>query len=159
VKISRMMLSTLVALTLAALLSGCGQNSTPTGVTPLDETAPAAPSQIVKVDDSATPSGWLSWEPSVSANVATYEVYQYSPDPSREEAYVLVGQTDAAVTRYELPVTAQVQTVYYRLRAVSTAGIHSPWSATADVSVLSYGSTDPDDPSSELPLVRPRVQP
>jgi hypothetical protein len=162
VKSSRMLFPTLVALSLAALLSGCGQTSTPTGVTALDETAPAAPSQLAKQDDTATPSGWLTWEPSTSANVASYEIYQYSPDPSREDAYLLVGQTDAATTRYALPVTSTPLTVYYRLRAVSTAGIRSPSSATGGIVVYTYsygGEDGVDEPGADLPLRRPLINP
>jgi hypothetical protein len=155
-----MLFPTLVALTLAALLSGCGQNSTLTGVTPLDETAPAAPSQIAKLDDTATPCGWLSWQASASANVATYEVYQYSPDPTREDAYVLVGLTDVGTTQYALPSVSGPQTLYYRLRAVSTAGVRSPWSATANINVYTYGgSDDMRDPAADPPMVRPPVHP
>jgi hypothetical protein len=158
---SRMLLSTLVALSLAALLSGCGQNSTPTGVTTLDETAPAAPSALTKVNDAATPSGWLAWEPSVTATVASYEVYQYSPDPSREDAYLLVGQTDASTTRYALPASAEPLTVYYRVKAVSTAGIRSPWSTTADITVYSSNGAGGPEPGVEspLPMRRPAVNP
>ncbi len=159
-KSPRMLFSTLVALLLAALLSGCGQNSTPTGVNPLDDTAPAAPSQIGKLDDTATPCGWLTWEASTSANVATYEIYQYSPDPAQEDAYVLVGLTDVGTTRYPLPAVSESQTAYFRLRAVSTAGVRSPWSATAGISLYMYGGTDASrDPAAEPPLVRPPAQP
>jgi hypothetical protein len=158
---SRMLFSTLVALSLAALLSGCGQNSTPTGVTALDETAPAAPSSLTKVDDAATTSGWLAWEPSVTATVAGYEVYQYSPDPSRDDAYLLVGETDASTTRYALPASSEPQTVYYRLKAVSTAGIRSPWSTTAGIVVYSNNGAGEPEPSVDepLPMKRPAVNP
>jgi hypothetical protein len=155
-----MLFTTLVALSLAALLSGCGQNSTPTGVTPLDETTPAAPLAIGKLDDTATPCGWLTWQPSPSANVASYEIYQYSPDPTREDSYVLVGLTDVGTTRYPLPSVASPQTDYYRLRAVSTTGVRSPWSATADITVYPYGGgNDVRDPSGDPPLQRPLINP
>jgi hypothetical protein len=156
VKSSRMLLSTLVALSLAALLSGCGQNSTPTGVAALDETAPAAPSQLTKESDAANPGGLLAWAPSTSVNVAGYEVSQYSPDPSREDAYLLVGQTEANTTEYALPYSYQSQTVYYRLKAVSTAGVRSPWSATADIAIgpPRAGADDPR-PVEDEPVMKP----
>jgi hypothetical protein len=149
------MFSTLAALSLAALLSGCGQNSTPTGVTALDETAPAAPSQLLKESDPANPNGLLAWEPSTSANVAGYEVYQYAPDPAREDAYVLVGQTDGTITEYALPFSYQSQTVYYRLKAVSTAGIKSSWSATAGIGIGPNVSSEDPQPGDVDPTTQP----
>lgn len=154
-KSSRMLFPTLVALSLAVLLSGCGQNSTPTGVMALDETAPAAPSQLMKESDPANPNGWLAWEPSTSANVAGYEVYQYSPDPAREDAYLLVGQTDATTTEYALPFSYQSQTVYYRLKAVSTAGIKSSWSATAGIGIGPNQSNEDPQPTDTDPVTQP----
>ena len=134
-KPSRLLLSTLVVLSLAALLSGCGQNTTPTGVTTLDETAPAAPTEITKVASDAFPGGILTWQPSTSAGVAGYDVYQYLPDPTREDAYVLVAQTDASTTQYPLPLYYEVQTLYFRVKAVSGAGVKSGWSETAAIEV------------------------
>jgi hypothetical protein len=156
VKSSRLLLSTLVALSLAALLSGCGQNTTPTGVTTLDQTAPAAPTGLSKVIETANPSGVLAWQPSTSANVAGYEVYLYSPDPTREEAYALAGQTDAGTTQFPLPFSYDNQTLYYRLKAVSNAGVKSAWSATAAVVIgpTDTGSDAPA-PAPNEPLVEP----
>lgn len=154
-KSQRMLFPTLVALSLAVLLSGCGQDSAPTGVMTLDETAPAAPSQLMKESDSSNPSGWLAWSPSTSANVGGYEVYQYSPDPSREEAYLLVGQTDATTTEYSLPYSYQSQTVYYRLKAVSTAGIKSAWSATAGIGIGPNESHEDPQPVDTDPVTQP----
>lgn len=152
---SRMLFSTIVALSLAALLSGCGQNSSPTGVAALDETAPAAPSHLLKETDPTSPNGVLAWEPSTSANVAGYEVYQYSPDPSREDAYLLVGETGANVTEYALPFSYQPQTVYYRLKAVSTAGVQSSWSATAGIGIGPNQSAEDPQPTDTDPVTQP----
>jgi hypothetical protein len=125
----------LVALTLAAVLSGCGKDSTPTGLAPLDQAPPAAPSQITSEVNAASADAVLVWTASPSANVAGYQVYQYSPSPDRESAYVLVAETDAATTRYGLPWTEERTTLCYRLRAVSATGVKSEWSAVVQVTV------------------------
>lgn len=154
-KSRRILFPTLVALSLAALLSGCGQNSTPTGVTTLDQTAPAAPSQLLKESDPTNPSGLLVWEPSTSANVSSYEVYRYSPDPSREDAYVLVGESDATVTQYPLPYSYESQTAYYRLKAVSTAGVKSAWSPTGAIHLGPNTGSDDPQPKDADPVTKP----
>lgn len=159
-KSSRLLLSTLVAVSLALVLSGCGQNTTPTGVTALDQTAPAAPTGLIKVTSVTCPYGMLTWQPSTSANVVGYEVYQYLPDPTREDAYVLVGQTDAVTTEFSLPFYYEVQTFYYRVKAISTAGLKSGWSVTAAIPVgpTNSGSDEPgaaDDEPTTQPVLRP----
>jgi hypothetical protein len=131
----------LVALTLAAMLGGCSKNTTPTGLDPaLDQVAPTVPAQIVADRDASTGAAMLSWTPSSSANATSYQVYMYSPDPGRENAYVLVGETDAATTNYA-PAATSLGTSYYRLRTTSTTGAQSAWSPTVALS-LTVG-TDP----------------
>ena len=134
----------LVALTLAAMLGGCSKNTTPTGLDPaLDQAPPAIPAQIVAELDASTGTGALDWTPSSSANAASYQIYQYAPNPNRESAYVLVGETEAATTYYTLPPTS-LGTFYYRLRTTSTTGVQSAWSATVQVTVAPGGGGDPD---------------
>ncbi len=134
-KSPRHIVSILVALTLAAMLSGCGTNSTPTGLDSLDQTAPAAPSQIVADTNVSTSSAALQWTPSASANAAGYEIYQYLPCPENESAYALVGETNAATTHYALPWAPVQTTLYYRLRTVSATGVKSAWSALVQATV------------------------
>jgi hypothetical protein len=155
VKSPRHIVPMLVALALAAVLSGCGKDSTPTGLAPLDQSPPAAPSQITSEMDASTANAVLEWTPSPSANVAGYEVYQYAPSPNRESAYVLVGETDAATTRYNLPWTYERTTLYYRLRAVSATGVKSEWSALTQVTVGPpladpYRPYNPEDPREAM---------
>jgi hypothetical protein len=134
----------LVALTLAAGLSGCGKNSTPTGLAPLDQAPPAVPSQIA-ADLDDVDGAVLAWAPSASANAAGYEVYQYLPCPESENAYSIVATTDAATTQYVLPHPAAQTTLYYRVCTVSSTGVKSPLSSAVAVIV---GPRDPggDDP-------------
>lgn len=145
----------LVALTLAALLSGCGENTAaPTAVTPLDEAPPAAPTDVVRVQDTDLPSGRLQWAPSPSPNVAEYQIFRFEPSPDREDSYVLVGQTDAGTTNYPLPATYAPSTFYYRLKAVSPTGVKSEWSETATIRIGMEAPPDqnPDDPGALIPV-------
>jgi hypothetical protein len=152
VKSSNHVVPMLVALTLAAMLSGCSKNTTPTGPSvpsgpaPLDQSRPATPSQIAADTDASNSSASLEWTASSSANAASYEVYQYLPCPQSESAYVLVGQTDATTTSYSLPWTPRPTTLYYRLRTVSATGVKSDWSTTVEATVgpALGGENDPE---------------
>jgi hypothetical protein len=142
VKSPRHLVPMLVALTLVGMLSGCSKNTTPTGLdSALDQAPPAIPAQIVGEMDTSTGSATIEWTASSSANAATYQIYRYSPDPARENAYVLIGETDAATTNFS-PTVSSLGISYYRLRTTSTTGVQSAWSATIALS-LSVG-TDPD---------------
>ena len=153
----------IVALTLAAMLSGCSKNTTPTApadiadttvptvpavpavptVPTLDESPPALPAQIVAERDAVTGPATIEWTASSSANAASYQIYQYSPDPNRESAYVLIGETPATTTSYPLSESS-LETTYYRLRTTSTTGVQSGWSAIVQVTVAPGGGGDPD---------------
>ncbi len=153
----RHVLPMLVALSLAALLSGCGKNTTaPTAVTPLDEAPPAAPTALTHVPDPGLPGGRLQWDPSPSPNVSNYEIYRYEPSPDRAEAYVQVGQTNAATTSFPLPALEASTTLYYRLKAVSPTGLKSQWSETASIrlSTDSDPEHNPDEPGIQVPVKR-----
>jgi len=135
VKSLRHIVPLLVALTLAAVLSGCSKDSTPTGLAPLDQAPPAMPSQVSADMDVTTGVVLIAWTPSSSANAAGYEIYQYSPSPDRESAYVLLGETEAATTHFSLPWTPALTTLYYRLCTVSATGVKSAWSAPVQITV------------------------
>jgi hypothetical protein len=135
----------LITLMLAAMLGGCSKNTTPTGIDQvLDQAPPAIPSQIVPEADATTGNPGIAWTASSSANAASYQIYQYSPDPNRESAYVLVGETDAATTNYT-PALRTMGTSYYRLRTTSTTGVQSDWSATIALSLTKGTEPDPGD--------------
>jgi hypothetical protein len=145
----------LVALTLAVALSGCGKKSTPMAPAALDEAPPAAPSRLALGVEPDAQTALLSWLPSPSANVAHYQVYQYSPSTDRENAYVLVGQTDAAVQQYVLPYSDADSSPIYRLRAVSGTGVLSDWSAASTMVINGSGPEPETDPGDE-PVMRPK---
>jgi hypothetical protein len=140
----------LVALTLVGILSGCSKNTTPTGLAPLDQTPPAVPSQITTQIDGVSGRPAIEWAPSASANAAGYEIYQYLPSPENENAYVLVGETDASTSQYGLPWPAEPTTLYYRLRTVSSTGVQSAWSSPVPATVGGVGmSGSGDQPSGD----------
>jgi hypothetical protein len=151
VKSFRFLVPTLAALTLAAMLTGCGKSSTPTGVTPIDETAPAAPAQVVGTPDLDNGGAVLQWTPSTSPNVSGYEVLQYSPDPGRDNAYLVVGQTDAQTTTYALPGITGRTAIYYRVRSITPSGKRSQWSAVVLVTVDTMGSPSESGDGTQLP--------
>lgn len=151
----RQVIPMLVVLTLAVMLSGCGKNSAPTAPNSLDQAPPAAPTQIIAALDASIPNGVLEWAPSSSANVAGYEVYQYSPSPERESAYVLAAETDANTTQYPLPSNIVPMTVYYRLRSVSSTGVKSEWSALTAVTVGPPQGGGDDPEGSRVPMKKP----
>ena len=150
-KSPRTVVSLLVAVTLVALLSGCSKKSTPTGLDTLDQAPPAAPTQLTEAMDLDVANYVLQWTASPSANVASYQVYQYSPSPDRDNAYVLAAETDAGTTQYRLPTSVERTELYYRLRSVSSTGVKSEWSALAKVTVGPAQADpiqkpEPDDP-------------
>ncbi len=150
----RIIVPTLAALMLAAMLTGCGKNSTPTGVTPLDETSPAAPSQVSGLPDADVGGAVIQWTPSTSPNVTGYQVLQYSPSPDRENAYIVIGETDAQTTRFVVADLGRTTEFYYRVRAVTESGKRSEWSQVVVITLATAGG--PTDPTDPIELPKPR---
>ncbi len=115
----RLTLPSLSAIAIAVLLSSCGNDSTPTGVAPVDSAPPAAPTALGVDTDQGTGAQSLTWEPSTSPSVTGYQVFVYSPSPARDNAYVLMGATTASTTTFPLPAVAIAGIQFYRVRAVS----------------------------------------
>ena len=93
----------LLALAAVVLIGGCGKSSSPTRVTPdetptLDNTPPPVPEGLSVTEDPMTQRTTMSWSPSTAVDVSGYDIFIYSPDPSREDAYTLQYSTDAATT-------------------------------------------------------------
>jgi hypothetical protein len=145
-----------VALALVGVLSGCSKDTIPTGpaarnpAPTLDQSPPALPAEITAETDGRSGLAVLHWTPSSSANVASYRIYVYSPDPTRENAYLLAGETNATTTQFVLRWT-ETGTPYYRMCANSTAGVQSRWSTPIQ---LPLGDAVGGDPSPEGEILR-----
>jgi len=152
----RHLIPALAALTLAMLLVGCSKKSTPTSVLPIDETPPAAPTQVVPLADGDGTGVMIQWSPSTSPALHGYQIDTFRPEPLRETSWVLLAELDPDVTQYHLPAVTQPTTEYYRVRAVSTTGKYSAWSPVIMVTLLPPGSgtTPGNDDGTQLPKPR-----
>ena len=131
--------STLAALALLACvgLYGCGNSSDVTNAAgSLDSTPPPAPEGVSL--NTVPEFNELTWAPSAAADVASYQVYQYQPDPSRDNAYVMVGQT--TTPSLNLGRTSEATDTYYRVRAVDVAGNRSAFSDEANIHLPALGT-------------------
>ena len=146
-------LATLATLALAATISGCGNDSSPTAPqTTLDTTPPPAPTALTVAFDSPSGHYLLEWAPSTAADFAKFGVYLYSPDPSRDNAYVLIGQpTDP---RQELPIASTPTTYTLRVKAVDTSGNASAFSAPYATEVQPVLGGDPVEDGFKQPKPR-----
>ncbi len=108
-------------------LAGCGSDSNPAAPSiALDTTPPPAPTALELTLDGTTGTYLLKWAPSAAPDVATYQVYQYAPDPSRDNAYILLGEATASDFLIDLPQDATVSV--FRVQAVDASGNHSAFS-------------------------------
>lgn len=151
----------LLALAAVVLMSGCGKSSSPTQVetdnTPtLDNTAPPTPEGLAVSEDPASGRSTMTWSPSSAADVSAYDVFVYSPDPSRDEAYTLLYTTDGPETRYSLDPTSEPTTKYFRVRAVDNTGNHSALSSVMAATIWP-GQRTGGDPTAPPPP--PRMDP
>lgn len=124
------------ALALSALaLAGCGSDSNPAAPTAsLDTTPPPAPTALAMTLDGPSGSYQLGWQPSAAADVASYQVYRYEPDPSRDNAYVLFAQVSTHSVLIDTP--SEATTEVFRVQAVDASGNHSAFSTALTVSLM-----------------------
>jgi len=132
VKFTRLLIASLAV---AGLLSGCGSTSNPTNVTPsLDTSPPSAPSSMGFVISDGF--GVLSWNASPEADLAGYDVYVYSPDPTRESAYLKIASTSGTANSVTLPSAWSDEGNYFRIVAVdavgNASGMSSPFLGIVD---------------------------
>ena len=126
---------TLSALVLGAALlaiSGCGSSSSVTSpANPINNAPPAAPSNVHGTFDATTGVNYINWDPSSSASVQSYEVWQYAADPATGASGVVVGTAGAAASSYAVGQVTQNSNMYFRVRALDSAGNPSAFSASA----------------------------
>jgi len=129
---------------LAMALVGCGSDSNPAApAISLDSTPPPAPTALQVTMDGPSGGYLLQWTPSAAPDVAAYQIYQFAPDPSRDNAYVLMGQVTRADFLLEMPEDASVAIL--RVQAVDASGNHSAFSNALTVTLtpgspLGYGA-------------------
>ena len=138
----------LLSLAAAAMLSGCGKSTSPTGVTSnnLDTTPPPTPDGMSVIVDSNSGRQQLVWSPSSAADLARYQVYIYSPDPSRDNSYVLVGETNAHTSTFYLPVVNRRTSFFYRVGAVDESGNRSALSSIYQAQLRPWTGGVPSGP-------------
>ena len=151
-KYPRFILSSLIALAIAAAISGCGKSAAPTSAVPtLDTAPPQAPSGLTVVTDPASGLEVLQWSPNSEADLARYQICLYSPSPDRDNAYLPVAEATQA--SMWLPTVGESVTYYYRVRAVDQSGNASALSALLTVHLNATGpgrDPQPDDPPPVL---------
>lgn len=118
--------------TVLVLAAGCGRSTQPTSaVTPTPDGAPpSAPTGLGYVSDPATGSDMLTWTANSEPSVSGYQVYIYSPSPTRDNSYIMMGETPASETSYALPPVSADMVQYLRVRAVDNTGSSSAMSST-----------------------------
>ncbi len=129
----RTLWTTLIFSAAIVLLASCGKSSSSTAPDALDSTPPAAPSNIGSSYDANLQVDYLTWTPSSSADVSSYEIYQYNAFPVTGATGVALCSAPAAASSIALPGTPDAGAFYYRVRAKDAAGNTSPFSAAVQV--------------------------
>jgi hypothetical protein len=149
VRLTRFFVRPLATIACVALLVGCGSDS-PTNVVPqLDSTAPPAPEGLSL---TYTPEFYrLDWALSAAPDVASYQVYEYAPDPTRENSYVLLGEVSATASSYNLPPVGEDKDTFFKVRAADQAGNRSAYSNPLGAHLVGMGSDEGggDDPAKD----------
>jgi penicillin-binding protein 1B len=147
---SRRSTSFAAALIALVALSGCAADSTVSGMNSTIDTAPpSAPTNIREELNGAI--SVLAWDASTDADVVGYDVYQYSPDPARESAYIRLNASPIQSVEYSVTENADVN-AWYRVKAVDLSGNRSASSGAAWVTGTSPTGAAPD--LSDEPSIR-----
>ena len=100
----RKSLVSMAAVVLAMALMGCGNGTAPLEpLAVLDSAPPQAPLGLRQSLDSVS-DPVLQWDANAEADLGGYQIYMYSPDPSRDNAYVLAATVNASTTSWKFPV-------------------------------------------------------
>lgn len=136
------------AAALAVALAGCGVGNSPVSpsAAQLDSSPPQAPVGLTQGVD-ATSHAIIVWTPNSEADLGAYQIYQYLPDPSRDNAYVLVATLSAGQTSWRLPAVDSPEPSWVRLRALDQSGNRSAESAAFAVTLMPTPTgTEPPSP-------------
>jgi hypothetical protein len=140
------------------VLAGCSTSPDLVGpLSTLDTTPPMTPDGLVDVS-AATGLDTLKWNPSPSSDVASYEVYQYAPDPASTISYVKLATTPAKQAWFAMPETFAGTSQSFRVRAVDATG--NPSALSSDITMLLPGQGTLGGivmgPGSKMPAQRKR---
>ena len=116
-------------------LTGCFGSSkvtSPTGGV-VNQTAPAAPTNVRSSYDAVGNRDYLNWDASASANVASYDVFVYNADPSTGATGTLVSSVDVAQNFLPLPIVSTSVQQFYSVRANGNNGLASAFSNSGSV--------------------------
>ena len=141
----RILLTSLAAVALVAMIAGCGKSTSPTSAeTPVvDNAPPAAPTNLGVTINTGTGLATLHWDASTDANTHGYDIFAYSPAPDQDLSYTQIGQTDATTLTLPIPGGYQKGLQYFKIQASNTTGSHSPYSALLQVALPGpIGSVD-----------------
>jgi hypothetical protein len=135
----------MAAAALALASFGCGAGTDPVApASQIDSAPPQAPVGLVQTLNASN-QRIVQWTANSESDLGGYQVYQYLPDPARDNAYDLVATLPASQTNWALPVVDHPTTGWVRLRAVDQAGNRSAVSAKLQVVLL------PTLPGAEAP--------
>jgi hypothetical protein len=116
-------------------LTGCFGSSKVTspinGV--VNQTAPAAPTNVHSSFDAAGNRDHLNWDASASANVASYDVYVYDADPSTGATGTLVANVPVGSTDLPMPLVGSAVSQFYGVRSNGSNGLSSAFSVSGNI--------------------------
>lgn len=142
----------IAASALLVALAGCGGSSSPVSPTSsLDSAPPSAPTGLTVALNGGARA--LNWAPNAEPDLGSYQVYQYSPSPTRDNAYVLVATVGVGTTQWDLPQVGSEVSTYFKISAVDQTGNRSAQSAPLAVVLLPH-DLGPGAPSDDPGLRR-----
>jgi hypothetical protein len=121
----------MAAAVLALTSYGCGAGNNPAAPSSvLDSAPPQAPVGLVQPSLDA-----VQWTANSESDLDGYQIYLYSPDPNRDNAYVLAATVPAGQTSWTLPSVDETTTSWVKLCAVDQTGNRSAESAALQVTM------------------------
>lgn len=151
---SRHLLSVSTLALSLALFSGCATDSPLSSLSGPDATAPGAPTSVIA--HSRGNDLVLSWDASVDADVAGYDVYLYAPDPARETSYIKVNSALITDTEYRMS-DAPTTSSWYRVKAVDNSTNASAASSALSAALQAVSGNNAPEPAE--PGVEQQIRP
>jgi hypothetical protein len=137
----------MAAAVLALTSYGCGAGNNPAAPsTTLDSAPPQAPVGLVQTNST------IQWTANSESDLDGYQIYQYSPDPDRDNAYVLEATLPASQTTWALPNADSPTTSWIKLRALDRTGNRSAESTALQVSLVPVPAGT--EPADDLPRTK-----